>query len=342
MAISRRLQRHVGAKTEAQSSEDVFPPVVGMQAPLPRHCMLPDVKPANEGRFQLFYLSCALALMALQFTNLYNAVNWLPNSVHDNLDLAAIDTDLLVLLVLILSYRMLKFIIVRISWLFRPRMGNTVAMLVQGSLLFIYFIVTVIRFISIIYKYPLNKWLSLLLLPVLYFLVFGPNIPQMLAKHLPSLSIFSKPSHPYELLVPPSTEKTSKNIFHACSFEPEAVRREVFLLKTDFNYRLKMVFYEVTISTYYGTIVPIIFCKCAHSIWSELTIWPKGVNVKHVKGLFKAEGINNTAEPGNSMHIKFYMMFSQPEYIYLLISAVCVLCTLLEFAMLSKYRHWQQ
>jgi len=42
--------------------------------------------------------------------------------------------------------------------------GNTVAMLVQGSLLFIYFIVTVIRFISIIYKYPLNKWLSLLLL----------------------------------------------------------------------------------------------------------------------------------------------------------------------------------
>jgi len=38
----------------------------------------------------------------------------------------------------------------------------------------------------------------------------------------------------------------------------------------------------------------------------------------------------------------FQMMFSQPEYIYLLISAVCVLCTLLEFAMLSKYRHWQQ
>lgn len=36
-------------------------------------------------------------------------------------------------------------------------------------------------------------------------------------------------------------------------------------------------------------------------------MWPKGVNVKHVKGLFKAEGINNTAEPGNPMHSKFYV-----------------------------------
>jgi len=46
----------------------------------------------------------------------------------------------------------------------------------------------------------------------------------------------------------------------------------------------------------------------AYFRWSELTIWPKGVNVKHVKGLFKAEGINNTAEPGNSMHY----MYSTP------------------------------
>ena len=47
-----------------------------------------------------------------------------------------------------------------------------------------------------------------------------------------------------------------------------------------------------------------------HSTWSELTVWPKGVNVRHVKGLFKAEGINNSAEPGNSMHSKFYVSTS--------------------------------
>ena len=41
--------------------------------------------------------------------------------------------------------------------------------------------------------------------------------------------------------------------------------------------------------------------------WSELTTWQHGVLVKHVKGLFKADGINNAAEPGNSMHSRFYV-----------------------------------
>ena len=29
--------------------------------------------------------------------------------------------------------------------------------------------------------------------------------------------------------------------------------------------------------------------------------------MKHVRGLFKAEGFNNSAEPGNSMHSRFYV-----------------------------------
>ena len=41
--------------------------------------------------------------------------------------------------------------------------------------------------------------------------------------------------------------------------------------------------------------------------WSELTVWPQGALVKHVRGLFKAEGVNITAEPGNSMHGRFYV-----------------------------------
>lgn len=44
--------------------------------------------------------------------------------------------------------------------------------------------------------------------------------------------------------------------------------------------------------------------------WSELQVWPHGALVKHVRGLFKAEGINVTAaEPGNSMHGRFYFLF---------------------------------
>lgn len=46
--------------------------------------------------------------------------------------------------------------------------------------------------------------------------------------------------------------------------------------------------------------------------WSELQVWPQGALVKHVRGLFKAEGINITAEPGNSLHSRFYLIFHQP------------------------------
>lgn len=49
---------------------------------------------------------------------------------------------------------------------------------------------------------------------------------------------------------------------------PEHVRREVFILKTDFNYRLKTVYYEAIISVYYGTVVPVIFCKVREAYWT--------------------------------------------------------------------------
>lgn len=49
-----------------------------------------------------------------------------------------------------------------------------------------------------------------------------------------------------------------------------------------------------------------------YNAWSELTVWPQGALVKHVRGLFKAEGVNITAEPGNSMHGRFYFFFHQP------------------------------
>ncbi|KAK0053603.1 transmembrane protein 39A, partial [Biomphalaria pfeifferi] len=49
-----------------------------------------------------------------------------------------------------------------------------------------------------------------------------------------------------------------------------------------------------------------------YNAWSELQVWPQGALVKHVRGLFKAEGINVTAEPGNSLHSRFYMLFHQP------------------------------
>jgi len=49
-----------------------------------------------------------------------------------------------------------------------------------------------------------------------------------------------------------------------------------------------------------------------YNAWSELQVWPQGALVKHVRGLFKAEGINVTAEPGNNVHSRFYLLFQHP------------------------------
>ncbi|XP_045195546.2 transmembrane protein 39A-like isoform X2 [Mercenaria mercenaria] len=58
---------------------------------------------------------------------------------------------------------------------------------------------------------------------------------------------------------------------------------------------------------------PILRCILTYLYrWSELQVWPQGALVKHVRGLFKAEGINVTAEPGNSMHGRFYFLFHRP------------------------------
>ena len=53
--------------------------------------------------------------------------------------------------------------------------------------------------------------------------------------------------------------------------------------------------------------VCLLWFHCTVCRWSELQVWPQGALVKHVRGLFKADGVNVTAEPGNTMHSRFYV-----------------------------------
>ena len=46
--------------------------------------------------------------------------------------------------------------------------------------------------------------------------------------------------------------------------------------------------------------------------WSDVQIWPKNTLVKHVRGLFRSEGHQNSAEPGNPTHGRFYLLFHEP------------------------------
>lgn len=41
--------------------------------------------------------------------------------------------------------------------------------------------------------------------------------------------------------------------------------------------------------------------------WDESQLWSQGALVRHSKDLYKAEGMGTAAEPGNSMHCRFYV-----------------------------------
>ncbi|TNN10850.1 Transmembrane protein isoform 1 [Schistosoma japonicum] len=51
------------------------------------------------------------------------------------------------------------------------------------------------------------------------------------------------------------------------------------------------------------------------TLWSACTVYPYGVVVKHMQGLFRSIEVNNCAEPGNRLHSRFYFIFSNPKCI---------------------------
>eukprot|EP00096_Caligus_rogercresseyi_P008671 TRINITY_DN2796_c0_g1_i2.p1 TRINITY_DN2796_c0_g1~~TRINITY_DN2796_c0_g1_i2.p1 ORF type:complete len:166 (-),score=1.01 TRINITY_DN2796_c0_g1_i2:26-523(-) len=57
-----------------------------------------------------------------------------------------------------------------------------------------------------------------------------------------------------------------------------------------------------------------------YSKWAPSTDWRRGQIVRYGKDLYRAEGENNAAEPGNSAQTKFYKIFKNPNvYLFLLI-----------------------
>ncbi|KAK4468746.1 hypothetical protein MN116_007921 [Schistosoma mekongi] len=51
------------------------------------------------------------------------------------------------------------------------------------------------------------------------------------------------------------------------------------------------------------------------TLWSACTVYPCGVVVKHMRGIFQSVEVNNCAEPGNQLHSRFYFIFSNPKRI---------------------------
>lgn len=77
-----------------------------------------------------------------------------------------------------------------------------------------------------------------------------------------------------------------------------------------------------------------------YSAWSELQVWPQGALVKHVRGLFKADGVNVTAEPGNSMHARFYFLFHKPLHVMSWLLGLASILVAYQFFRLAQSVQW--
>lgn len=384
----RRTLKLAGSHDSA-TVDDSSGLILNTHAVLPQHSSMPDIQLLNEVSFQFVILANSMVLMCFQYVNLYHNLWWLPNThCRDAVDFNAIDYDLLVLIVLILSYKLLQATVCKVF----DKKPSKFSQVSKYAVLGIYSTPVIGTFFVITRSYPAKKW-GLLLIPLfIYIVLFGQSITRQFMRYVPWFT--SSQQHK-----PRFYTERFHNLNHACSMNPEHVRNEVTLLKSDFNYRLKTVYFEAIVAVYYSTVIPTAFCKhlyrldllwigyfmvisaliralfsfvqripaeylhtlhksavhlghwrkheerlvnIPHSVWSELTVWPKGVNVKHTKGLFKADGVNNSAEPGNAMHAKFYQMFKRPEYIYLIATTVAFTAVAVEYYLLTAYRQWHQ
>ncbi|XP_030232562.1 transmembrane protein 39A isoform X1 [Gadus morhua] len=54
------------------------------------------------------------------------------------------------------------------------------------------------------------------------------------------------------------------------------------------------------------------YSNAPQHVWSESTIWPQGVLVRHSRSLYKAVGTYNVALPSDISHSRFYFLFHKP------------------------------
>merc|ERR1712080_33226 len=136
--------------------------------------------------------------------------------------------------------------------------------------------------------------------------------------------------------------------------------------------RLKQVLFNTVISAYYSAFIPVSFAQAAlsyevwwvsqHTVlvfvgcltlyfvycfpafynqWSAASLWPSSAIVRHGRDLYKADGIINAAEPGNTTHIRFYYLFGDPSLLVcgLLVLQVSLVCIQLIILATSVYWH---
>lgn len=75
-------------------------------------------------------------------------------------------------------------------------------------------------------------------------------------------------------------------------------------------------------------------------IWSDSTIWPQGVLVRHSRCLYKAVGPHNVAFPSDVSHARFYFLFHKPLRILNLLIGIESSVVLYQLYSLLRSERW--
>lgn len=81
-------------------------------------------------------------------------------------------------------------------------------------------------------------------------------------------------------------------------------------------------------------------CHLPSHVWSDSILWQQGALVKYCKEFYKAEGISNAAEPGNSYHTRFYSIFHNPAFFLCSLVGLQLSFVLLQLVILMRTSEW--
>ncbi|KAK6640916.1 hypothetical protein RUM44_012614 [Polyplax serrata] len=357
----------------------------------PKHIPIPHIPQESTIIFELYMFIFTTVASFLQFLHLYRSVWWLPQSyTRYTMNFYLIDPYLVGFIITILSrrlvYSVLSHLVCRCTptslWpLFQKIITLILLITVLTSLVYCAF--------HIMKNHPIVNIFYLCYPISVYFILFGLSVAPFF--DITSFPVISKENKKNKPLV-------GKPI-HSCSVSPQFIRKEVEMLKTDFNCRMKQVLFSSVLSAYYSGFVPCCFaqsslyfdtywatqhlalvwlgCFTMHSaycyppsycdtlhraalhlgrwvrvhgrnqhipthIWDESTLWSQGTLVRHSKDLYKAEGIATAAEPGNSVHGRFYALFNDPSVLVCALLGLQASLVALQLAALARASEWHQ
>ncbi|XP_030635766.1 transmembrane protein 39A [Chanos chanos] len=82
------------------------------------------------------------------------------------------------------------------------------------------------------------------------------------------------------------------------------------------------------------------YSNAPQHMWSESTIWPQGVLVRHSRCLYKAVGPYNVALPSDVSHARFYFLFHKPLRILNLLIGIELSVVLYQLYSLLRSERW--